>query len=399
MSLLRVDYLQCNLCRKCLDACPFNAIELVDGQIQFNQACKVCKLCIKQCPAEAISLAEMSSKGVNKEEYRGVLVFAEQVAGEVHPVTYELIGKGKELAEKMGEEVNAVLVGDQFGDQADKILRYGVDHVYLYEQPELAHFRIEPYAAAVADCIEKYRPSIVLIGATSIGRSLAPRISTRFRTGLTADCTILDVKENTDLIQIRPAFGGNIMAQIITPKHRPQMATVRYKVMNAPEEVANPTGQIVPCSVSAEKLASQIRVLEVTKKPDLDSIVDTDVIIACGRGFREEKDLRLARELAELLGGKIAVTRPLIEKGWGGHHQQIGLSGRSVRPKLIITVGVSGSVQFVAGMKNAETIMAINNDPHASIFNIAHYGIVGDLYEVLPRLIAQVKEGGRIDEV
>lgn len=394
MSLLSVDYINCNLCRKCLDACPFNAIEVVDNQIQFTSACKVCKICIKQCPKGAITLAEVESKGVNKDEYKGVLVYAEQVEGEVHPVTYELIGKGKELAEKMGHEVNAVLVGHEIIGQAEKILRYGVSNVYVYDQPELAHYRIEPYAAALGDCIGKYKPSIVLVGATSIGRSLAPRISTRFETGLTADCTILDVKENTDLVQIRPAFGGNIMAQIITPKHRPQMATVRYKVMNAPEEVENPIGQVIPCMVPSEELSSRIKVLEVTKKPEVDSIVDADVIIACGRGIREEKDMKMINELAELLGGKVAVTRPLIENGWGGYHQQIGLSGRSVRPKLIINIGISGSVQFVAGMKNAETIMAINNDPNASIFNVAHYGIVGDLYEVLPRLIEQVKEGG-----
>ena len=397
MSMLYVNHNQCDLCQECLEACPFNAIEVNDQKIEFTAACKVCKICIKQCPQEAISLEEDTNQGVNKDDYQGVLVFAEQVEGQVHPVTYELIGKGKELADKMGSEVNAVLVGNDFTDQADEILRYGVDNVYVYDQSELAHYRIEPYAAALEDCIEEYKPSIVLIGATSIGRSLAPRISTRFRTGLTADCTILDVKENTDLVQIRPAFGGNIMAQIITPKHRPQMATVRYKVMNAPEKVENPTGKIVECSIDNEKLTSGIKVKQVTKKPQVESIEDAEVIIAGGRGIREEKDLEMLYQLAEMLGGKVAVTRPLIEKGWGDYQQQIGLSGRTVRPKLIITVGISGSVQFVAGMKNAERIFAINNDPEASIFKVAHYGVVGDLYEVMPRLLDKVKEGGTLD--
>lgn len=397
MSMLYVNHNQCDLCQECLEACPFNAIEVNDQKIEFTAACKVCKICIKQCPQEAISLEEDTNQGVNKDDYQGVLVFAEQVEGQVHPVTYELIGKGKELADKMGSEVNAVLVGHDFTDQADEILRYGVDNVYVYDQSELAHYRIEPYAAALEDCIEEYKPSIVLIGATSIGRSLAPRISTRFRTGLTADCTILDVKENTDLVQIRPAFGGNIMAQIITPKHRPQMATVRYKVMNAPEKVENPTGKIVECSIDNEKLTSGIKVKQVTKKPQVESIEDAEVIIAGGRGIREEKDLEMLYQLAEMLGGKVAVTRPLIEKGWGDYQQQIGLSGRTVRPKLIITVGISGSVQFVAGMKNAERIFAINNDPEASIFKVAHYGVVGDLYEVMPRLLDKVKEGGTLD--
>ncbi len=397
MSLLSVDYIKCNLCQKCVEACPFAAIDVIDDKIEFNEACKVCKICIKQCPEGAISLAETNQKSVNKDEYTGVLVFAEQVEGEVHPVTYELIGKGKELADKLGQDVNAVLIGHGFDKQAENILGYGVNNVYVYDQPELAHYRVEPYAAVLEDCIQKFKPTIILVGATSIGRSLAPRISTRFKTGLTADCTVLDVKENTDLIQIRPAFGGNIMAQIITPKHRPQMATVRYKVMTAPAEVENPTGKIVICSVDGSKLSSGVSVLQVTKKPQVDSIVDADVIIAAGRGVREEKDMKMLFELAELLNGKLAVTRPLIENGWGSYHQQIGLSGRSVRPKLIITVGISGSVQFVAGMKNAECIFAINSDPTASIFNVAHYGIVGDLYEVLPRLIEQVKEGGTID--
>ena len=397
MSLLSVDYSKCNLCKQCLDACPFAAIEISAGQLQFTEACKVCKICIKRCPNQAISLSDIQKASVNKDDYRGVLVFAEQVEGEIHPVTFELIGKGLELAAKVGQEVNAVLVGHNFISQPETILRYGVQNVYVYDQPELAHYRVEPYAAALEDCIKRYKPAIVLVGATSIGRSLGPRISTRFRTGLTADCTILDIKENTDLVQIRPAFGGNIMAQIVTPRHRPQMATVRYKVMNPPQEIANPVGQIVPLRVSEDQLQSRIKVLEITKKPVLESIVDADVIIAGGRGLREEKDLRMLYELADLLGGKVAVTRPLIENGWGKYHQQIGLSGRSVRPKLIITVGISGSVQFVAGMKNSDYIFAINNDPKASIFNVAHYGIVGDLYQIVPQLIERIKEGGTID--
>lgn len=401
MSLLSVDYIKCNQCKQCLEVCPFGAIEIVNGKIQFNAACKVCKICIKQCPVAAIALdqGDAAKPAVNIDEYRGVLVFAEQVEGVVHPVTFELIGKGMELAAKVGHEVNAVLVGHECTEQATAILRYGVSNVYVYDRPELAHYRVEPYAAALEDCIRRYKPSIVLVGATSIGRSLGPRISTRFRTGLTADCTILDIKENTDLVQIRPAFGGNIMAQIVTPKHRPQMATVRYKVMTAPAEVANPLGKIIACTLPANQLQSRIRVAEVTKKPVVDSIVDADVIVAGGRGLREEKDLKMLHELADLLGGKVAVTRPLIEGGWGKYHQQIGLSGRSVRPKLIITVGISGSVQFVAGMKNADYIFAINNDPKAGIFNVAHYAIVGDLYEVVPRLIQRIKEGGAIDEL
>ena len=243
------------------------------------------------------------------------------------------------------------------------------------------------------DFINKNKPSTLLVGATTIGRSLAPRVAARFRTGLTADCTILDIKENTDLVQIRPAFGGNIMAQIINPNNRPQLATVRYKVMDAPERSKEKIGKVTLCSIDKGQLDSQIKVLKVTKKQVEESISDADIIIAVGRGLKKEKDLDMINELAELIGAQIATTRPLIEAGWTDAKRQIGLSGRTVKPKLIITCGISGAVQFTAGMNNADCIVAINKDPKASIFNVAHYGIVGDIYEVIPTLINNIKEG------
>jgi len=216
-------------------------------------------------------------------------------------------------------------------------------------------------------------------------------MASRFRTGLTADCSVLDVKENTDLIQIRPAFGGNVMAQIVTPNHRPQMATVRYKVMTPAERVTKAHGSVEICQITAERLASQIEVLGIHTKEKSPSISDAEVIVVAGRGIKEKKDMNMVKELADLLGGHVAVTRPLIEAGWGSHSQQIGLSGRTVRPKLLITLGVSGAVQFIAGMAGAETIFAINNDPNAAIFSVAHYGIVGDIYEIIPVLLAKLK--------
>ena len=235
------------------------------------------------------------------------------------------------------------------------------------------------------------KPSSVLVGATNVGRSLAPRIAARFRTGLTADCTVLEMYENTDLVQIRPAFGGNIMAKILCPKTRPQLCTVRYKIFSAPAKT-EPHGEVFRMELAPEKRETTTEVLEVIKKAKEKDISDAEIIVAAGRGLKKEEDFELVRRLADLLGAEIAGTRPIIELGWLDPKRQIGLSGRTVKPKLIITVGISGAVQFAAGMKNSDRIIAINSDPAASIFNIAHYGFVGDLYEILPKLIEKLAE-------
>ncbi|GAB6138507.1 FAD-binding protein [Halanaerobaculum tunisiense] len=393
MSNYTIDYANCSLCKKCVEACPFDALEVEDGKLQMTAACKACGVCVDACPEDLIQPIEDESEAINKEEYEDVLIFAEQLEGEIHPVTYELMGKGRELADKIDQELQVILPGYELEDAPQQILERGADKVFVYDQEELHHYSVQPYTAVIEDCVKENKPAILLIGATSIGRSLAPRVATRLGTGLTADCTILDVRENTDLVQTRPAFGGNIMARILTTNHRPQMATMRYKVMEPAEKVANPTGEIVECKVSSTKLETKANFVDITKKPEVESIEDANIIVAAGRGIREEDDLEMVYELADLLGGKVGTTRPLIEKGWTDHKQQIGLSGRTVRPELIITVGVSGAVQFVAGMKNSENIFAINSDAEANIFDVAHYGIVGDLYEVVPQLIENIKSG------
>ena len=266
-----------------------------------------------------------------------------------------------------------------------------MDKVFVYDDEKLARFMIEPYTAVFEDFIEKQKPSAILVGATTVGRQLAPRVAARMHTGLTADCTILDMNENTDLVQIRPAFGGNIMAQILTPNNRPQMATVRYKVMNAPERSETVSGEIVPCQIEADKLKTNMEVLDIIEKEKEQFIESADVLVVAGRGVKKQEDLAMIQELADLLGGMFACTRPMVEAGWADAKCQVGLSGRTVRPRLIITCGVSGAVQFVAGMKNSETIVAINSDPSATIFETAHYCLVGDLYEILPKLIEKIK--------
>ncbi|MBP2031777.1 electron transfer flavoprotein alpha subunit [Clostridium algifaecis] len=371
--------------------CPFGAMTEVDGKIDISAGCKMCRLCVKKGPKGVVEFVEDKVEEIDKSLWKGIAVYVDHVEGNIHPVTYELIGKAKELAAKINHPVYAIFVGCNIKDKAEELLHYGVDEVFVYDYDELKDFRIEPYTAAIEDFINKVKPSTLLVGATTVGRSLAPRVAARFRTGLTADCTILDMKENTDLVQIRPAFGGNIMAQILNPNHRPQLATVRYKVMDAPVRSDETSGKITIEKIDKSKLESGINVLKVTKKEVEVGISDADVIVAVGRGVKSEKDLDMIKELADLLGGQVATTRPLIEAGWADAKRQIGLSGRTVKPKLIIACGISGAIQFVAGMNNSDTIVAINKDPKASIFNVAHYGIVGDIYEIVPKLIEDIK--------
>lgn len=372
--------------------CPFGALENNKGQLDINSSCKMCRLCVKNGPKGAVEYIEDEEiVEIDKSKWNGVLVYVDHVEGEIHPVTYELIGKARELANKVNHKVYCIFIGNNINEKAEELLHYGVDEVMVYDDSELKHFRIEPYVSAFEKCINNIKPSVILVGATTVGRSLAPRVAARFRTGLTADCTILDIKENTDLVQIRPAFGGNIMAQIITPNSRPQLATVRYKVMNPPIRNKEKSGKITLCTIDKEELKSKSKVLKVVKKEIEVSIADAEVLVVAGRGVKSEKDLELIKELATLLEGKVAVTRPLIENGWATAKDQVGLSGRTVRPKLIITCGVSGAVQFTAGMNNADYIFAINKDENAPIFKVAHYGIVGDLYKVIANLIEEIK--------
>ncbi|WP_160673172.1 electron transfer flavoprotein subunit alpha [Clostridium sp. C8-1-8] len=373
---------------KLLKICPFGAIEKAGDKVQISAACKMCKLCVRKGPSGVMEFIEEEKKGIDKSLWKGVAVYVEHLEGEIHPVTLELIGKARELASKINHPVYAVFIGSNIKDKAEELLHYGVDEVFVYDDEALKYFRIEPYTKVFENFINYKKPSTVLVGATAIGRSLAPRIAARFRTGLTADCTILDMKENTDLIQIRPAFGGNIMAQIVNPNNRPQLATVRYKVMNAPDR-GEKRGKLTLCPVG--ELFSSIEVLDMAKKDVGVSISDAEVIVSVGRGVKSKKDMELVQEFAALLDGKIGGTRPLVEAGLIDVKDQIGLSGRTVKPKLIFSIGISGAVQYTAGMNNSDCIIAINNDADAPIFNIAHYGIVGDLYDIIPKLIEKIK--------
>ncbi len=373
--------------------CPFGAMEVKGDTVEINAACKMCRICVKKGPAGAVEYVEDIQKKptVDKSAWRGVAVYVDHVDGVIHPVSLELIGKARELAAKIHQPVYALFLGHGIGEKGRELLHFGVDELHVYDQEELHRFKIEAYTSAFVDFIERVHPAAILVGATTVGRQLAPRVAARLRTGLTADCTQLEMRENSDLIQIRPAFGGNIMAQIFTPNHRPQMATVRYKVMDAPKRSTESSGKTLFYTLPKEKLESRVEVLSVSEKPKEQFIESSDVLVVAGRGIKKDSDLQMLKELADLLHGQLACTRPLVECGWVEAKRQVGLSGRTVRPRLIIACGVSGAIQFVAGMNHADTIVAINKDEKAPIFKVAHYGLVGDLYEIVPKLMEKLK--------
>jgi len=394
MAQIAVLERKCTGCGLCQRNCPFGAIEMKNGKPELNAACKVCGICVKNCPEKAIVKLETKVDSVDKTKWNDILVYAEVSGGRLHPVGLELIGKARELAASVpGFKVKAILVGEGVSAYAEELRHYGVDEIAVYDDPELSYYRADAYAACVEDYIKFAKPSVVLVGATALGRSLAPRLSTRFHTGLTADCTTLILRENTDLVQIRPAFGGNIMAQIVTTNTRPQFATVRYKVMNPPVREDEAKGEIVARKLPKAVAACRASCVSVKPIPPKQSISDAEILVVGGRGLQKEADLDMVKELAKLLGGDWAVTRPLVEKGWTTNDRQIGLSGRTVRPRLIITCGVSGAIQFTACMNGSDHIVSINTDKDAPIFAVAHVAIVGDLYEIVPQLIEKLKEG------
>lgn len=374
--------------------CPFGAISYAGGKLDIGAGCRMCGMCAHKGPSGAVTLERVGDAvaAVDKAAWKGIAVYAELVEGAVHNVTRELLGKAQELAKVTDEPVYALVIGNGTAGAAAELLRYGADRAYVYDYPELTEYLPEPYANAFEDFIRKVKPSSVLVGATNVGRSLAPRVAARMRTGLTADCTKLEMRENTDLVQIRPAFGGNIMAQIITGNSRPQFCTVRYKIFEAAKP-AKRGGEIVRMELPREKLESSVRILKIEEKPRFIDISEAKTIVAVGRGLKSKADAEMAQELADALGAQLACTRPMVEKGWFDPKRQIGLSGRTVSAKLIITLGVSGSVQFAAGMRNSECIVAVNSDPNAPIFDIAHYCLCGDMYEIVPELMRRIKEG------
>ncbi|MDO9628854.1 MAG: electron transfer flavoprotein subunit alpha/FixB family protein [Acholeplasmataceae bacterium] len=387
MSYIKVnqDKINDEIAKKLIDICPFNAFEYTDAYLSINASCKICKICVKKGPEGACEFIESQKVQIDKSKYKGIAVYVEIHNQEAHHVSWELIGKAKELKEKTNEKVIALVIGDQVSHIAEEALTYGVDEVYLYDHPRFKEFNVEIYTNIFEEFYKKYQNNVILYGSTPRGRSFAPRVAARLKTGLTADCTMLDITSEGELLQIRPAFGGNIMAKINTPNHRPQMATIRYKMFNAPKKVT-PYGVIHHEKTDAIVKDTTIHLLEIMHKPKVSDLSDAEVIIAVGRAFKKQKDLELIEPLRKRLNAEIGCTRPLIENGWFDARKQIGLSGRTVKPKLIINLGISGAVQYIEGMKEAELIITVNSDINNKLFDISHYSIVGDIYQVLPEL-------------
>ncbi|UCF88228.1 MAG: electron transfer flavoprotein subunit alpha [bacterium] len=386
---------QCNGCEACLASCPYEAIEMVDGVAWINEKCTICLACIEACPVEAIIQEESKVElpDLDKNSYSGIWIFAEQRNGKVSSVAMELLGAGRKLAGKTGEKLTAVLLGHGMEEAARDLVHFGADEVLYVDDPALAQFNDGPYASVLGDLIEEHKPSIVLAGATFMGRSFIPMVASRVNTGLTADCTALDIDPETgDLLQTRPAFGGNIMATIICPRHRPQMATVRHKVMAAAPKDTGHKGEVhVIRGLDGIRMDDRTKVLEVVEEIiDTVNLAEADIIVSGGRGLGGPEGFKIIEELALALDGAVGASRSAVDSGWIPYSHQVGQTGKTVQPKLYIACGISGAVQHLAGMQASDVIVAINKDADAPIFDVATYGLVGDLFQIIPEIVRSV---------
>ena len=338
------------------------------------------------------------------EEYKGVYVFAQQVDNVINSIAFELIGKGKDLAEALGTQVTAVLVGSGVKNLADELAEYGADKVIVVDDPELKEYRTEPYAHALSSVIEKYKPEIMLVGATAIGRDLGPRVSARIHTGLTADCTQLEIGDfpinpvpgketkHNQLLMTRPAFGGNTIATIACPDFRPQMATVRPGVMQTREKQAGVKANVEEFNPGFTPDNKYVEILEIVKAvTDTVDIMDAKILVSGGRGVGSAEHFKLLEDLAEAIGGTVSCSRAVVDAGWKPKDLQVGQTGKTVRPHVYFAIGISGAIQHIAGMEESDIIVAINKDETAPIFSVSDYGVVGDLNKILPVLTEQIK--------
>ncbi len=391
--MIKVIQEKCIGCSKCIPVCPYQAITLVDKKAVIDlNACTLCSACVPECPVDAIIIEKSQEQAVNLADYSGVMVFAEQKFGTIMPISFEMLSKAHELAEALGKQVTAALLGYNFHDQAEELIHYGADKVIVVDDAFLENFLDEPYTQALAHIVNKYKPEILLSGATAIGRSFVPRLAVELQTGLTADCTDLDIDpENMELIQTRPAFGGNIMAKIRTTNYRPQMATVRHKVFDHLPKDESRKGQIIQEKVTFDATKFLSKFLEYIKDETQSvKITDADIIVTGGRGIKCAENFSLIKELASTLGAAVGASRAAVDAGWMEYSHQVGQTGKTVKPKIYVACGVSGAIQHLVGMQSSDIIIAINKDKDAPIFKVADVGIVGDLFEVIPQLIKQL---------
>lgn len=406
---------KCKGCKLCIKACPFEAIDMEGKLAVINEKCTACNQCIPACPFNAIEKTEDKDGPVDLSAYKNVWVYAEQRKGKIMNVALELIGEGRRLSREISDDtkVCALIVGNNVENLAKECYEYGADSVYLIEDPLLEHYTTDGYTKVIVDAVREHKPEIVIYGATHIGRDLAPRVAARLNTGLTADCTRLDVKvasyidyavknttldvstldPNSDdkgLKQTRPAFGGNLMATIICPKTRPQMSTVRPGVMQKRERQAGATGELVKIKPAISKDDIKIEILDIVKSAkEIVSLTDAEIICSGGRGLGDPSGFELIKKFADKVGGVVGSSRAAVDAGWIDHSHQVGQTGTTVKPKIYFACGISGAIQHLAGMQTSDIIVAINKDPDAPIFEVADYGIVGDLYKVIPQIIEQ----------
>ena len=388
---IQIDLDKCNGCGNCVPACPFGLLEIVDDKVQLKEGCTPCGACQEACAYEAILVEAAPEAEAVSDSHRGIWVFAEQRDGKLKNVTYELLAKGRELADTLETELSAVCFGH--GIDIEQLIAYGADKVYLIDNPVLAGFEEDLYARKLVELIREHKPEIVLAGATSLGRSFIPRIAAILKTGLTADCTGLDIDaEKRLLLQTRPTFGGNIMATIICPTKRPQMSTVRPRVFKKNPPNRGRKGQIIKVDFKREGITSRTKLLNfVDDLGETVKIEEADIIVSGGRGLGKAENFKMLEELASVMGAALGSSRAAVDEGWIPYAHQVGQTGKTVAPKLYIACGISGAVQHLAGMQTSDIIVAINDDPNAPIFEVATYGIVGDLFKVVPMLIEKLK--------
>lgn len=393
--MIKVIKKKCVGCGLCVKVCPFSAIKIVDKLAVIDlDKCNLCGACLSSCKFEAI-LIEKREEEKDLSSYKGVWVFSEQRDGQIAPVVFELLGKARQLSQDLNTYVGAVFLGYGIKEKVSQLIERGADKVFLVDSPALKNYIAENYTKVITHLIRKYKPEIFLAGATTTGRSLVSRIAVSLYTGLTADCTGLDIdKEKKILVQTRPAFGGNIMAQIITPNHRPQMATVRHKVMPEAEPIPNREGQIIEEEIkSLEMVDERVKFVDFIKEElSTVNLAEADIIVSGGRGLGASENFKLIEELAQVLGAAVGASRAAVDAGWIPYSHQVGQTGRTVSPKIYIACGISGQIQHLVGMQSSKVIIAINKDPYAPIFKVATYGIVGDLFKIVPLLTKKIRE-------
>ncbi|NLL46396.1 MAG: 4Fe-4S binding protein [Clostridiales bacterium] len=383
---------KCKGCQKCIKACPFNAITMEGKLAVIGPSCTSCGACVEVCPFDAIEKTDEAVHTADITAYHDVWVFAEQRDGQLMSVVIELLGEGRKLANEIGCQLCAILCGENVDDLTAELIAHGADKVYYANMPELKTYNTDAYTKTIYEAITKYKPEILLLGATHIGRDLGPCLAVKCGTGLTADCTKLDIDpEDKKLRQTRPAFGGNLMATIICPNHRPQMSTVRPGVMDKAEYDKNRKGEVIALTPTFKEGDIRTKVLEIVKSvTELVSLTDADIIVSGGAGLGGPEGFELLREFAKKLGGVVGASRAAVDSGWIDHAYQVGQTGTTVKPKLYFACGISGAIQHLAGMQNSGYIIAINKNENAPIFEIADYGIVGDLYKVIPAIMEEL---------